>query len=92
MEEKSRFTALEGQILKLKNANNGLTNGNTALQSELQAMQAMLATGKAETADFERDPNQGSMTVGDLSKNLDSSGAPVEKEKSFLLGELLTIK
>jgi hypothetical protein len=43
---------------------------------------------KAETADFDRDPNQGSMALDDLTKKTASG----EKEKRFLLGELKQIK
>lgn len=49
--------------------------------------QQLQDTKNGDTADFERDPNQGSLTVNDL-----SSAKNVPKEKRFLLTELKTIK
>jgi hypothetical protein len=49
-------------------------------------MQAALMASKVETADFDRDPNQGSMAIDDLTKS--KKAPPGEKEKRFLLGEL----
>jgi len=45
-------------------------------------MESKIGTG---TADFERDPNQGSLEMSDLQ-------ASTKKEKRFLLSELKTIK
>ena len=50
-------------------------------------MQAYMMASKAETADFERDPDA-QLTIGELSKKKPD----VEKEKRFLLGELKQIK
>ena len=61
-----------------------LTESNTKMFTDLEAVQLKMAASKAETADFERDPNQGSMAMSDL--NADAEPAP--KEKRFLLNEL----
>ena len=60
-------------------ANSELVAGNTALESQL----------KDQTANFDRDPNQGSLELEDLSKN---EGQQASKEKRFLLSELTQIK
>ena len=46
-----------------------------------------MASKTGNTADFERDPNQGSLQMDDLSHPEHSA-----KEKRFLLSELKTIK
>ena len=56
-------------------------------------MQIQLGASKAETADFERDPNQQSLMMSDLkapAAGQEAGAAP--KEKRFLLNELKQIK
>ena len=93
-----RLASLQEQINKLQESNRGLISGNTALQNDLEKMQLELKASKAgETADFERDPNQESLSVDDLhrSKNAaskkkgkDSESPSSKKEKRFLFNEL----
>ena len=64
-------------------SNNELISGNTVLQGELEKF-----ASHAETADFERDPNQGSLTLLDLSQ----SSAQGPKEIAYLIKELTAIK
>lgn len=77
---------LSDEVEQLRASNAELINGNTALQADLTQMQQQFVG--TNTGDFDRDPNQGSLELGDLNQN-----APEAiKEKRFLLSELKQIK
>ena len=65
-QEQERLQLLQEQIDQLQSSNQELANNNTALTADLQQMQLQLGASKAETADFERDPNQASLMMTDL--------------------------
>ena len=77
--DENRIIVLQNEVNELMAANSELVAGNTALESQL----------KDQTANFDRDPNQGSLELEDLSKN---EGQQASKEKRFLLSELTQIK
>ena len=85
-QDQERLRDLQEQIYQLQVENEELSEGNSLLQTDYDTVKQQLLAASG-TADFERDPNQGSLEISDLEDKGNRS-----KQKRNLLNELKVIK